>query len=83
MLFEEMNGTLSWIFYKDLQTVYGLPLNVYKHASMMLNEPIPGGDCEVLAEYLGYSAKNNPDSNSRRILQTPFCFIGLANPEIA
>ena len=24
---------------------------------MMLNEPFLGGDCEVLAEYLGYSAK--------------------------
>ena len=23
----------------------------------MLNEPIPGGVCEVLVEYLGYSAK--------------------------
>ena len=57
MLFEKKNDTLSWLFYKDLQTIYGLPPNVYEHACMMLNEPFLGGDCEVLAEYLGYSAK--------------------------
>ena len=44
-------------FYKDLETIFDLSPKVHEHACMMLNEPFLGGDCEVLAEYLGYSAK--------------------------
>ena len=42
-------------FHGDLRTIYGLPPNVYERACMKLNVPTPDGDCEVLAQYMGYS----------------------------
>ena len=42
-------------FHGDLRTIYGLPPNVYERACMKLNVPTPGGDCEVLVQYIGYS----------------------------
>ena len=38
-----------------MQTIYGLPPNVYERVCMKLNVVTPGGDCEVLAQYMGYS----------------------------
>ena len=43
------------LFYEDLRTIYGLPPNVYERACMKLNVLTPGGDCEVLAQCIGYT----------------------------